>query len=458
MANASIGGLISGLDTATIIKQLMQLEAQPQTRLKTRVAAEQSAVSALQGLNTTLAGVATKAGELAKATAWSPATATSSSEHVTAKAESGASTASLTFTVDRLAAASQASYTTTATRGGSVAPAATDFRIEYADGRAPVTVNTGTGSLQDVAAALNGTGTGLNAVMVRTGTDGAGEATYRLVVSSKETGAGTGFTVVDPSDPGNPAAFMGGVASAVAGQDASITVSGQPTPLTSASNTFEDLMPGLDVTLGAQATGSVTVTVGRDTTALADKVGAIVEAVNAAVAEIGKLTATGGDGKKAGVLAANSTLRSVRDQLLTTFTGGVDGQSLAQAGIEVDRYGKLSFDRDAFTAAYTADPTATTDLFVAHAADAGLATGLETAAKRFSNSVDGTVTSLVNGRNSEIRGLQDAITSWDVRLAARKTALERQYGALEVALGKLQSQSSWLAGQINSLPQMNQSS
>ena len=37
MANTSIGGLVSGLDTATIISQLMQLEAQPQTRLKTKV-------------------------------------------------------------------------------------------------------------------------------------------------------------------------------------------------------------------------------------------------------------------------------------------------------------------------------------------------------------------------------------------------------------------------------------
>jgi flagellar hook-associated protein 2 len=30
--------------------------------------------------------------------------------------------------------------------------------------------------------------------------------------------------------------------------------------------------------------------------------------------------------------------------------------------------------------------------------------------------------------------------------------LQRQYGALEVALGRLQNQSTWLAGQISSLP------
>ena len=35
MSTSSIGGLVSGMDTTTIISQLMQIEAQPQTLLKT---------------------------------------------------------------------------------------------------------------------------------------------------------------------------------------------------------------------------------------------------------------------------------------------------------------------------------------------------------------------------------------------------------------------------------------
>jgi flagellar hook-associated protein 2 len=50
--------------------------------------------------------------------------------------------------------------------------------------------------------------------------------------------------------------------------------------------------------------------------------------------------------------------------------------------------------------------------------------------------------------------MEDDIADWDVRLEQRRTMLERQYGALEVALGKMQNQASWLAGQINSLPKM----
>ena len=75
MANTSIGGLVSGLDTATIVSQLMQIEAQPQSRLKTRVSTEQTSLTALQTLNAKLSTLAAKASELAKATGWGTSTA-----------------------------------------------------------------------------------------------------------------------------------------------------------------------------------------------------------------------------------------------------------------------------------------------------------------------------------------------------------------------------------------------
>ena len=63
--SASISGLSSGLDTAGIINQLMQLEAVPQGRMRTRVSSEQRAVNAMQTLNGRLASLATTAADLA---------------------------------------------------------------------------------------------------------------------------------------------------------------------------------------------------------------------------------------------------------------------------------------------------------------------------------------------------------------------------------------------------------
>ena len=40
---------------------------------------------------------------------------------------------------------------------------------------------------------------------------------------------------------------------------------------------------------------------------------------------------------------------------------------------------------------------------------------------------------------------------WDTRLELRRSGLEKQFSNLEVALGKMKQQSSWLAGQLAGL-------
>ena len=461
MANTSIGGLVSGLDTATIISQLMQIEAQPQSRLKARVSTEQTAVNALQALNTKLSTLATKAGELAKASGWGASTATADNTKVTATAAAGATPATLTFQVVQTAGRSQAVFNATATRTGPVATPGSDLTLSYADGRS-VTVNTGDGSLQAIAGAISsatidGEDAGFDAVLVRAGgTDDV--PTYRLMVTTASTGDATRFTVSN-------AAFLSGSVS-TEGRDAVITIEGLESR--SATNAFKGLMPGVDVTLqpGVETGQDVTVAVGRDAASLSDKVKGIVDALNAALTDISTVTASGAGGTKAGALSGNATLRQVRDQLLSSVTGGVGGASLAEVGIETDRYGKIEFDAEKFKAAYAADPAKVEAIFVdadpsaptETNTDFGFATALESLAKRLSNSTDGVVTSLVKGRQSSVEGLNDAIDAWDSRLELRRQSLEKTYAALEVALGKLQSQSSWLAGQLASLPQMSSGS
>ncbi len=69
-----------------------------------------------------------------------------------------------------------------------------------------------------------------------------------------------------------------------------------------------------------------------------------------------------------------------------------------------------------------------------------------------SDKVDGTITTAITGRTGSIGRLNDSIEAWDLRLELRRTALTRQFTALETALSQMNSQSNWLAGQINSLP------
>jgi flagellar hook-associated protein 2 len=532
MASTSVSGLVSGLDTASIINQLMQLEAQPQAQLKSRVTTQTNQKNALQTLNAKLAGIATKAADLAKGAAWSPAKTSSTNDKVTLTADDGAAATSLSLTVQAVATAERNVYTTTGTAAAAATEtAATSFTITFDGGSEAYTFDTGDGSLADIAEALNDPDSGVKASLVKTGTttvDGKQVPTYQLHVVSAETGKDSGFSIARTDDA--TTGLLGGVASTTAGQDAEITVNGQS--LTSSSNTITDLVPGVDVTidptLDVTKDAAATVSVSRDPGALADKISSLVDSVNAALADIDSLTDYEPDTKAAGLLTGNSLMRQIRNQLLESVSNGFAGESLASVGLQTDRDGTLVFDEAAFTEAYDADPVGTAhkfagtvhwegtgsaelrsagwrtqpgsytvtasgetgtlggrpatvtgdiltgatgspveDLSLDLTRDAngevsgtltytqGFAARLEAITQRLSNPDTGTVTGAIQSREDAIDGLTDDIADWDIRLDMRRKTMERQYAALEVALGKLQNQASWLNGQIASLPSMS---
>ena len=97
----SLDGLSSGLDTTALIGSLMQVEAIPQTQLKNKSAEIQTMISALQGLNTKVAALATQATAAAKPGALDLYAATTGSDKVTATTTAAAKAGSIDFTVDQ---------------------------------------------------------------------------------------------------------------------------------------------------------------------------------------------------------------------------------------------------------------------------------------------------------------------------------------------------------------------
>lgn len=443
----SISGLASGLDTATIINQLMQLEAASQNRLKAKVASETNVRSVLQALNTKIASIATRAAELAKPSTWTALTASVTGTAVTANATSGAAAGTYEITVNQKAVAHQHTFTQTAAMATQIVADGRSLILETADG--PVTVNTGTGSLRDVITGLNAPGTG-----VRASTVVLDDGTHRLRVEARDTGSAAAFTLRldDDSD------LLAG-SSVRTGQNASISIGGDT--VTSATNTFTAPLSGVSLTLAADAVAGDTavVTVAPDTAAMVKNVKGLIDAVNLALADIDFQSKAGGTGK-AGPLAGDANVRSLRTALLSSVYP-IDGTSLADLGIQLDRTGRIQFNEEKFTAAYEADRSAVTARFAAGARPADLAEGvvhdpgfagrLEALAKRESNSIDGTLTLAAQGRSTAIRQLEDSIFAWDRRLDLRRTNLTRQFTALETALSQMNSQSNWLAGQIGSM-------
>jgi flagellar hook-associated protein 2 len=101
-----IDGLATGLDTTSIIKSLMQLEARPKVLLQQRAQTTKAGLDAFASIRTKTSAVRTAADALATPTAWRALTATSSNpDAVSVTAGSGATTGTLSFSVTQLAAA-----------------------------------------------------------------------------------------------------------------------------------------------------------------------------------------------------------------------------------------------------------------------------------------------------------------------------------------------------------------
>ena len=69
----SVDGLVSGMDTTSIISQLMSVEAGPQNALKTKLSATQTNASAYRTVNTTFLAITAAADTALKPDIWTTA-------------------------------------------------------------------------------------------------------------------------------------------------------------------------------------------------------------------------------------------------------------------------------------------------------------------------------------------------------------------------------------------------
>jgi flagellar hook-associated protein 2 len=428
---SSVDGLISGLSTTQLIAQLMQVEAMPQTALKNKVTTEQKVIAAYQSVNTKLAALRTVAESLTKDPTWQAVKATSSSDAVIATATTGAAAGDSNFDVTRLAKAHIVTLTTNGagaiTTGGGL-----DISV---GGAAPVHLAITTDTPAGVAAAINAASLGVRASVVTT------DQGPVLQLAATTSGSAAAFTVSGSDATPNVA---------VAGVNAQITI-GDPAAggytASSATNTFANVVSGVTFTVSRLQAG-VTISVSSDATQLADKMQSFVDAANAALTEIGTQTGYNTAAKTKSPLAGNFTVRQLQQNLLSAVSNGQVGYgSFKPLGVSLDGAGKLAFDREAFLASYQADPAATQA-----AVATGVASQLHAVAKKATDPTIGTITQSIQSRNDTVRTLSSQIDNWDVRLVSRRSSLQRQYSGLEVALSRLKNQSSWLSGQIASLP------
>ncbi len=443
-------GLISGMDTGALIAQLIKAEAAPQTLLKSRLNATQVSASAYRAVNSAFLALSTAAETALKPATWASAKGTSSSTGVAVATGAAATTGSLVFTVPKVAT-THATVSTGRWGAATTAAGITTIDVRTTDGSASkgTIALDGTETLNQVATKINGSGLNLAAsvVQVRPGE-------FALQVASTKSGADASFSLAGAQS------FL----PTTVGQNAEIKIGtgAGAYSVYSATNTFDGVLPGATLTVSREEATPVTVSVVADPDAVAAKVSALVDALNATLTTV--RSATSNAPGSTAPLRGEFNVSSLGSRLLEAVSDAVgkDG-SPAQLGLQLAKDGKVTFDKDAFLTALkntpdlaqrmiSGSPARTAPDGTPVAAVTGIAGRLLAVTKVASDSATGSLVSLAKGQDSLVRDIQTRIEAWDVRLAKRKQILTRQFTAMETALSSLQNQSAWLAGQIKSLP------
>jgi flagellar hook-associated protein 2 len=443
----SAPGIGSGLDVNSIVDQLLAIERRPLQRLESNRSDLQVQLSAYGQLKSSLSGFQSALGNLKTLDAFEVYSAVSGDDTAfTATANSSAAPGFTDIQVVRLAEAhkigSQAIVDTdTTTLGG-----AGDQITLTVDGNA-FSVDGGGLTLSELRSAINDApdNTGVSATIIS-----ENSGSHRLVLTSTETGnanaIGTAFTGSLGTDLGltdiNDSAAL----------DSELLVDGIYT-ITRSSNTISDAISGITLSLHAETTDAVSLTVSRDTAAVTESVQAFVDAYNELQTTIDSLSGEDAD------LEADNTLRSIENQLKAVFNTP-PGSSissftyLSEIGVAFQRDGKLALDSAALQDAVTTDFAGVSELFAND--DQGYLFRADALASIFLQT-DGLITIREDGLNTSIDNLDQRILDYEFRLDIREQRLRDQFTSLDTLISELQGTSNFLTQQLAALPTLQQS-
>jgi flagellar hook-associated protein 2 len=454
MAGLQLSGLTSGIDTDSVIAQLIAVDRAPETRMTLKQSAAEARQSTLNDVATRLRNLMSAAKDMGSVDTWTESQSldVSDSTKLTATRLSGAATGGHDVNVQTLARSEQRSYT-------------------FAKGAATLDLGNNTkvniGSDDDgaaVATKINAAGgSPFYAVFVK---DPLGDADNdRLVLTRKDTGyfdpAATDALHVTGTSWTDSEDLKDGV-------NAKFTVDGGQVQQ-SRSNVVQSAIPGLQLTL--KATGTTSVTVGApapDNSAVTGKIQAFVNQYNSTVdfirTELNEKrvpnATTDADARK-GPLFGDTQLTGLLSQLRSIMSDktGIGGtiKSLADLGITTGTGSGGAASTDAIAGKLTLDADKLKDALDTGRLDVksfltDTTKGISAKITKLLDPVTKATTGLMDVRakqaGDEASSITDQIAQMEDRLTQKADRLRAQFTAMEQALAQSQSQGSWLSSQL----------
>jgi flagellar hook-associated protein 2 len=449
VAGLQLGGLVSGMDTETIIQQLLSIDRTPETRWGYQKVAAQTRQTALRDVETRLKSLKTAASDLGSSLLWTPTQQATSADptKVGARLTGGAAPGGFNLQVTPMAASAQQTFAWTPQAGAST--------VSINGVSVSIDPNA---SVADAAQLINSNAAlGVYAIDLGNG---------QLVLSSRSTGTGGDFTA-------SGTALGAGPISARAAQNAKLSVNGVAQP-DQQSNVITGLMPGVELTLKGLTDGTV-VDVSNPTVdrgALVSKLKAFVSAYNDVVSFVSDKTSekrvakpANSDDAALGALFGDSGLNDMLGDMRVAIGSSQDGTNgaysiLSSIGLSTGATtgsgatstdsvkGLLSLDETKLNAALDADPLAVQKLLAGPTGVGGGFSASFTSLLTPIVQVGGVLDQRIDSAAQQITDLATRTTDLETRLTAKEALLRKQFTAMEQAMQKSQSTAADLASRL----------
>lgn len=358
-----VSGLVSGLPTGDLIDAMIAADRAATVKLEERKAVFEARLEGIRGLNSRLLSAQIDLSALKRPATFAARTATTSSTSLSVSA--GASAVPGTYTLQNVVAATSHQIATAGQANDASSLGTGTVTLRLGNGVEKTLDLSGGASLQDLATAISGSGTGISAYVANAG---SGATPYRLILQGGQTGSANTISI-SGTDAFDPLFDAGNLTTLQTAGNASFELGsgGTPLPFSSASNTVSGAIAGVTFTIGGNA-ASASITVGTDAGVARDAITTFAESLNGAISYLRSNSGYDPETREAGLLLSETDLRRGIDSTvrqlfaLTNPSGSV--KTVTGLGMSLDREsGEVVIDDSVLDAALANDPAGVAALF-----------------------------------------------------------------------------------------------
>ncbi len=455
----SFSGLGSGIDFGAVRDAILSQRSVPITQLQSKVGNYNNRIEALKQLNTALASLTSASDILTNRDLGKGRNGVTGDANIaTVSATSAAVLGNFDLNVSRIATSlTQSSRSFSSSTDPILTGGATTATFELKKGGASpgveITIDSTNDSLEGLRDAINAKNAGVTANIVDIKGDGTEK---QLVLSSTDTGASGRVELVETSATGTGADLnfrsINPPDADFTKLDAAFTINGLS--LTRSTNTVSDAVTGVNLTLKKVGATSINITQSTD---IENKLRGFINAYNAVQDFAAAQYKKDSKDRPTGVLAGDSNLRNVQQQLKNTINiisndNGGSFNSLSQLGISATNDGHLEFDATVLNEKLKTNPDDVRALLYGKLdGQSGVFQNAKEILSGLSDDVTGSVQTSINGYQDSVKSLNDSISKRLEAINRLRDSLNRQFSAADAAIGQLNSQGTALTNIIKSL-------